>query len=154
MSDTAPGQRPDLPTSLSSRLGFMLQRAASDAGRLATTKLQPLGIDPRHHAVLALIVELGPLSQQDLADLLHVDRSTMVALIDDLESRRYVRRQRSPHDRRAYAIHPTVAGKTAQTRAAKLLQQCERSYLAALTGDEQDLLYELLARLISTNPAD
>ena len=92
MSDTAPGQRSDLPTSLSSRLGFMLQRAAGAAGRVATTKLQPLGIDPRHHAVLALIVELGPLSQQDLADLLHVDRSTMVALIDDLESRRYVRR--------------------------------------------------------------
>jgi DNA-binding MarR family transcriptional regulator len=155
MSDaTTPAIQPNLPTSLSSRLGFMLLRASTAAGRLATTKLQPLGIEPRHHAVLALVVELGPLSQQDLADLLHVDRSTMVSLIDDLETRRYVRRRRSHTDRRAYAIHPTPAGRTAQTRAATLLLQCEREYLAELTTDEQDQLYQLLARLITTNPAN
>jgi DNA-binding MarR family transcriptional regulator len=152
MSDTVPNPSPGLPASLSSRLGFMLLRASSAAGRLAATKLQPLGIEPRHHAVLALIVELGPLSQQELADLLHIDRSTMVALIDDLEERRFVRRDRSPNDRRAYAIHLTPAGKTAQTKAAKLLLQCEREYLATLTADEQGQLYRLLARLITTNP--
>jgi DNA-binding MarR family transcriptional regulator len=140
-----------MPAVLAERLGFMLMRASVTAGRLATTKLAPLGIDPRHHAVLALLTALGPLSQQTLADLLHVDRSTMVAVIDELEARRLVRRERSPIDRRAYAINITTTGTTIQAKAATLLHACEREYLQPLTTDEQHQLYDLLARIISAN---
>lgn len=152
MSANTSDELPPLPASLAERLGFMLLRASTAAGRLAVDKLQPLGIEPRHHAVLALIVELGPLSQQDLADMLHVDRSTMVAVIDDLEAHRLAERKRNSTDRRAYAIHPTKAGTATQAAAAKLLHQCEQDYLATLTKAEQVQLYELLARLIVANP--
>ena len=130
----------------------MLIRATAGASRLAAKTLEPLGIDARHYGVLALIAELGPLSKQAVAELLHVDRSTMVALVDELEERRLARRRRDPADRRAYAIEATPLGLTTQRRAVKLLDECERHYLTPLTGDEQRQFYELLARLVEQNP--
>jgi DNA-binding MarR family transcriptional regulator len=48
--------------------------------------------------------ERGSLSQQAIGERLRIDRTTMVALIDDLERGGYVKRERNPHDRRAYVI--------------------------------------------------
>jgi len=126
----------------------MLIRATAGASRLAAESLEPLGIDARDYGVLALIAELGPLSQQALAELLHVDRSTMVSLVDELEERELVRRRRNPSDRRAYAIDATPAGLKTQEQAALLLAECERHFLTPLTRDEQRTFYDLLARLV------
>ena len=79
------GETPLLPAALERRLGFMLVRASAGAARLAAETLAPLEIDGRHYGVLAVLSELGPVSQQTLADILAVDRSTMVAFVDELE---------------------------------------------------------------------
>src|SRR5215207_9324775 len=95
------------PAALMARLGFVLVRASAGMTRLGAVTLAPLGIDGRHYGVLAVLSELGPVSQQTLADILAVDRSTMVAFVDELEEKGYVRRGRNPSDRRAYAIEVT-----------------------------------------------
>jgi len=127
----------------------MLLRANAGASRLAAETLRPLGIDARQYGVLALIAELGPRSQQALAELLAVDRSTMVSLVDELEQARLVRRRRNPTDRRAYAIETTSLGRKTHRRAAELLDECERHFLRPLTKSEQAQLYELLERLVA-----
>ena len=142
----------ELPVALGDRLGFMLVRATAGVSRLAAETLEPLGIEARHYGVLALIAELGPLSQQALAELLQVDRSTMVPLLDELEQRRLVRRRRNPADRRAYSIEPTPLGLKTQVCAAELLEECERHFLTALTVDEQRQFHALLGRLVAQNP--
>jgi DNA-binding MarR family transcriptional regulator len=48
---------------------------------------------------------------------LRIDRTTMVALLDDLEAKGYVARQRHPHDRRAFLVHPTDSGRLAKVDA-------------------------------------
>ena len=71
--------------------------------------------------MLAVLSELGSVSQQTLADVLAVDRSTMVAFVDELEEKGYVRRGHNPSERRAYAIEFTGAGATVQRESAALL---------------------------------
>ena len=93
--------------------------------------------------------ELGPVSQQTLADILAVDRSTMVSFVDELERNGYVRRGRNPSDRRAYAIELTGAGANVQREAAELLEGCERHYLDPLSTAERRKLLELLGRLVA-----
>jgi len=146
---TGDGHDRPLPAALADRLGFMLIRASARAGRLAADSLEAVGIDARDYGVLALIAELGPLSQQNLAQLLHVDRSTMVALVDELESRGLVRRRRNPSDRRAYAIEATSDGLRAQERAAGLLAECERHFLDPLSSEDQRAFRALLRRVAS-----
>jgi MarR family transcriptional regulator, lower aerobic nicotinate degradation pathway regulator len=138
-----------LPAALSRRLGFILVRASAGAARLAAETLAPLGIDGRHYGVLAALSELGPVSQQTLADIFAVDRSTMVGFVDELERQGHVRRARNPADRRAYALELTDSGVVVQREAAKLLEGCERHYLDPLSAPERRQLLTLLDRLVA-----
>ena len=151
----APQPRDDtrLPAGLTRRLGFMLVRASAGMTRLGAETLASLGIDGRHYGVLAVLTELGPISQQTLADILAVDRSTMVSFVDELERNGYVRRGRNPSDRRAYAIEITGAGAKVQREAAELLEECELHYLDALSSAERRTLLELLGRLVARDAA-
>jgi MarR family transcriptional regulator, lower aerobic nicotinate degradation pathway regulator len=147
------GEQPLLPASLSRRLGFMLVRASAGMTRLGAETLAPLGIDGRHYGVLAALAELGPVSQQTLADIFAVDRSTMVGFVDELERKGHVRRGKNPSDRRAYALELTRSGAQVQQQAAELLEGCERHYLDPLTAAERRLLLELLGRLVARDVA-
>ena len=146
-------EQPLLPASLSRRLGFMLVRASTGMTRLGARTLAPLGIDGRHYGVLAALAELGPVSQQTLADIFAVDRSTMVGFVDELECKGHVRRAKNPSDRRAYALELTQSGAKVQQEAAELLAGCEQRYLDPLTAAERRQLLELLARIVARDAA-
>ena len=142
-----------LPAALARRLGFMLVRASAGMTRLGAETLAPLGIDGRHYGVLAALSELGAVSQQTLADIFAVDRSTMVGFVDELERKGHVRRGRNPRDRRAYALELTPSGAKVEQEAAALLAGCERHYLEPLSSDERRQLLELLERLVARDLA-
>jgi MarR family transcriptional regulator, lower aerobic nicotinate degradation pathway regulator len=142
-------ERTPAPAALMRRLGFMLVRASAGMTRLGVETLAPLGIDGRHYGILAALSELGPVSQQTLADIFAVDRSTMVGLVDELERNGHVRRGKNPTDRRAYALELTGSGATLEREAAKLLEGCERHYLEPLSSGERRQLFELLERLVA-----
>lgn len=136
-----------LPAALTERLGFMLVRVSAGMTRLGAETLAPLGIDGRHYGVLAVLTELGPVSQQVLADVLAVDRSTIVDFVDELEAMGHARRGRNPSDRRAYAIELTAAGRRVQRDAAELLAACESHFLEPLSAAERRQLLVLLRKL-------
>jgi DNA-binding MarR family transcriptional regulator len=71
----------------------------------------------------------------------------MVALIDDLEGKGHVIRQRHPRDRRAFLVHPTEAGRAVKTAAIRILDEQQQRYLAPLTPAERQQLGALLKRL-------
>jgi DNA-binding MarR family transcriptional regulator len=147
-------EQPLLPITLAQRLGFMLLRAGAGMTRLGAETLSPLGIDGRHYGVLAALAELGPVSQQTLADIFAVDRSTMVGLVDELEHKGHVRRGKNPVDRRAYALELTESGTSIERRATELLEGCERHYLEPLSAAERRQLLELLGRLVARDVAE
>jgi DNA-binding MarR family transcriptional regulator len=92
--------------------------------------------------------ERGSLSQQAIGERLRIDRTTMVALIDDLERAGYVKRERNPDDRRAYVITLAAAGKRAQARAEEAVDAHALEFFGKLYEDERQELHRLLARLI------
>jgi hypothetical protein len=76
-----------------------------------------------------------------------IDRTAMVYLLDDLEDRALVERVRSPQDRRAFLIHLTPSGRTAQRQAAAALDGAAQTLLAPLGEAERRHLIDLLARI-------
>jgi DNA-binding MarR family transcriptional regulator len=78
---------------------------------------------------------------------LRIDRTTMVALLDDLEEKGYVARQRHPHDRRAFLVHPSDSGRLAKVDAVRILDEQQRRFLEPLTMAERRVLAGLLRRL-------
>jgi DNA-binding MarR family transcriptional regulator len=146
---------PVLPASVQRRLGAVLSWAAESAQEVANRALEPLGLTVKHFGVMTFLryeAELdrhgGPLSQQAIGELLRIDRSTMVFLIDGLQRAGYVRRERNPDDRRAYVITLTPAGKRAQARAEKAVDAHVLQFFGRLSEPEREELHRLLARLI------
>ena len=100
------------------RVGQLLVVAAGAAQALATERLEPLGLSPRAWGVISTLVESGPQTQIELATATATDRTAMVYLLDELESRGLVERMPNPDDRRSYLIHLTAQGRKTQRKAA------------------------------------
>lgn len=109
--------------------------------------LARMELNARQVGILTLVTEREPMTQKALGDMLRIDRTTMVTLIDDLERKGFVIRQRHPRDRRAFLVCPTESGRTAKIEAVAILDEQQRCFLAPLTAAEQQQLGALLKRL-------
>ena len=136
-----------LPPSMRDRIPFLLYRAAEESHALANQMLAGMALTARQTGILTMVTELEPMTQKALGDALRIDRTTMVALLDDLEDKGYVTRQRHPRDRRAFLVHPTGPGRTAKAAAVQILDEQQRRFLAPLTPAERGQLAALLMRL-------
>ncbi len=138
-----------LPEGLSDRLGFLLGRAHAANRRLAEARLAGLGIGVKTIGALTVLADEGPLSQQQLGQRMGVDRTTMVAVTNELDDLRLVTRERNPRDRRAYTLRLTGTGRRLLRRATTAAERAEAEFLAELSPAERQQLKALLRRLIA-----
>jgi DNA-binding MarR family transcriptional regulator len=138
-----------LPAALATRLGYLLKHVQQDLMRAAGPVLAEFGIDGREAAVLAVLAAGPPLSQQEAAGRLGVDRTTMVALIDELEAKGLVDRQRSGADRRVNLIVLTDAGQRCARDAGRARDDIERAFLAPLGEDRSREFVRALQILVA-----
>jgi DNA-binding MarR family transcriptional regulator len=136
------GQSPQRPPdggplpALAGRLGYLMKHAHQRLAEFTNSALAPFGISGRECAVLIAIDDRAPLSQQEVARRLGVDRTTMVALIDDLEHKGLVQRRQDPSDRRKNVVVLTDAGHATVRQATAATEEAERRFLAPLSGAE------------------
>ena len=140
-------EAPALPPSMRDRVPFLLYRASEISQSLANEMLAETALGARQVGILTMVTELEPMTQKALGDALRIDRTTMVTLLDDLEDKGYVTRQRHPRDRRAFLVHPTDSGRRAKIAAVRILDEQQRRFLAPLTLAERTQLADLLKRL-------
>jgi len=132
--------------------GFLLQRAHRRLRLAHNEALRPLRLNIAHLAVLGLLFERGDLSQRQLIETMDADKSTMVYLIDELESQGLVERRPDPSDRRAYAVHLTDAGRARLVEAGAVVARVEQAFLSPLTARERAQFDALLRRLAERRP--
>jgi DNA-binding MarR family transcriptional regulator len=132
---------------LAGRLGYLLKHAQLRLADMTGAALRALGIDGRECAVLIAIDEQAPLSQQEVADRMGVDRTTMVALIDELETKDLVTRQPDPADRRRNVTTLTASGRKTLRRAVTATEKAERRALDSMSDAEITQFKQSLRRL-------
>jgi DNA-binding MarR family transcriptional regulator len=137
----------DLGPQLSGRLTYLLKRALVDLEDLHAEHLADVGVSGRELGVLLLLDSKGPESQQETAQRLGVDRTTMVGLLDALETKGLVVRRADAGDRRRNVVELTGAGRTALVEAVRASDEAERQLLAELDDAESAQLRTLLTRL-------
>ena len=89
-----------------------------------------------------------PMSQQVLAEQLHLEKSTVSRLIKHLEQRGWVKRVRDLHDTRMFRLHLSEAGHEHASCLARSLAERHERLLAELKPDEQEALAYGLSALI------
>jgi DNA-binding MarR family transcriptional regulator len=106
-----------------------------------------------HHAILCALSDFGPLSQQQVANALDLDKSHLVARIDQLEERGLARRERDPSDRRRHRVRLTSAGRRLQRELQPVALRSQQRLLDALPKPEQDSLLSQLQRVLEVHDA-
>jgi DNA-binding MarR family transcriptional regulator len=124
----------------------LLDHLARVGRRAAESSLAPSGLRPRHLVALRLLSDHGPASQQGLADVLSLDPSNVVGLLNELEERDLITRRRDPADRRRHIVELSIQGEDELQTAQQRLSRAEDDVLRALSLEERATLHELLIR--------
>lgn len=117
-----------------------------DARQRLDEALAPLGLRAREFWLLA-IAGVGNVSQNEMADLCGLDPSSLVPVLDGLERRGWLRRQRNPLDRRMQWVQRTEAGNRLFARAQPRAQRAQARQLAVLSSAQQRQLVAAMRKL-------
>ncbi|HZT46066.1 MAG TPA: MarR family transcriptional regulator [Gaiellaceae bacterium] len=131
--------------------GFLLARLGLNFKLRTMTVFEQEGFELYDYSVLALLAEGSLQTQAGIANALNVDPSRLVALLDSLEDRGLVARQRDPKDRRRHVVSITADGKRQLGRLREMTKRIEAEFFAPLGPDERLELRELLQRLACHN---
>ncbi|MEV0191798.1 MarR family winged helix-turn-helix transcriptional regulator [Kitasatospora purpeofusca] len=151
-SPAGPSPAGATPPTLLDLSTYLLSRTGKAARSRLADRLARRGLRLWDMAVLAALADFGPHAQRDLVRRLGVDASDMAKVADQLALAGYVERVRDAADRRRLSVTVTEAGRAllAELRAEALAVQDE--VLAPLSGTEQRVLHELLARIHAELP--
>jgi DNA-binding MarR family transcriptional regulator len=130
------------------KLGYLLKHAYQRYGELTTSELAPLGIRPGEWAALSCLDEQHGRSQREVAELLGIDRTRMVALVDDLQAKGWVERRPHSGDRRKNTVSLTPTGRELMQAAGKRIDECEQRFLAVLGASDAAQLKDALDALL------
>ena len=128
-------------------LGYNLKRAYMIAHRSASAVMEEVGLKVRSFSALSLIVANPGIPPSRLAEILQIERSNLVLIMDELETRELISRTRDPRDRRRFALKATLRGKRLQERAAAAELAREETIRSRFTPQEYDTLIALLRRI-------
>ncbi|MFO7306142.1 MAG: MarR family transcriptional regulator [Gammaproteobacteria bacterium] len=128
-------------------VGFNLALANALFVRDVNAACSKLGISAKQFAILSMIANNYGISQVDIAAALMTDRATMMAIVDRLESRKLISRERSKIDRRRQHLILTPRGTDVLTQARRAVKQCEQRLLRRLPPKDTNRLLLLLKQL-------
>ena len=124
-----------------------LVRATEAVNARTSQTFLAAGLSVSQFGVLEALFHGGPLCQRDLARKILKSTGNLTMVIDNLEKRRLVQRERDAADRRFITIHLTAAGREL---IASIFPQQAAAILAEMTvlsKDEQDELGRLCRKL-------
>ena len=125
-------------------IGYRLRLAQQTVFR-DFAKVVP-GLSPGRLGILMLIDANPGVTQSRLAEAVLRDRSTMVAVLDELETRGLIARRQGA-DRRTNGLWLTRPGKTYLADTMRRVHAHERRIAGCLTARERAQLCEMLQRL-------
>jgi DNA-binding MarR family transcriptional regulator len=137
------------PTALTQLPSWLLTQSAAQAHRVVTESFAAGGARAYHFRLLATLTEFGPASQAELGRRSAIDRSDVVAALNELENDGYVVRNADPTDGRRNVITITAAGKRHYRRLTSLITKAQEEIFAPLSATDRTRLTKLLTKLLT-----
>jgi MarR family transcriptional regulator, lower aerobic nicotinate degradation pathway regulator len=141
------------PSRLTSKPTWLISQASIQAHRLLTDALAGVGSRGYHYRLLAALEEFGPASQATLGRRTDMDRSDVVAALNELAGRGLVKRTTDPNDGRRNIVTITATGEAELKRLDDILAAVQGELLKPLSRRERRTLVDLLTRVVSQKSA-
>jgi DNA-binding MarR family transcriptional regulator len=141
-------------------VGYLLSRVrvemlmALDRELEADRRLAPLGLSAAQFIIIANLAGAeGTMSASDLCKGISYDAGAMTRMLDRLESKGLIRRNRSAHDRRLMHLELTEEGRAAYPRMREISLMVANRFLRGFTKSEARQLEGLLSRMLENAQA-
>jgi DNA-binding MarR family transcriptional regulator len=128
-------------------VGFHIRLAHVAVYRHFTETFTDLGLTQKQVSVLWLVDDRPGIAQIDLGQRLQMDRATTMTIVNRLQARDYLRRERSEIDGRKQALYLTAPGRQALHKAKSCIAEHEAWLKGRFTPAEVEKLVEMLARI-------
>ena len=128
-------------------VGFHIRLAHGAVYRHFVETFADLDLTQKQVSALWLIADHPGVSQIELGGRLRMDRATTMTIVNRLQQRDYVRRERSTSDARKQALFITEPGAAALEQAKTCIAAHEAWLKARFSEDEVEKLVEMLARI-------
>jgi MarR family transcriptional regulator, lower aerobic nicotinate degradation pathway regulator len=140
-ADAAPSRMLDKPT-------WLISRVFARSSRLLAEAFEAAGARGYHYRLLAALEEFGPSSQADLGRRTSIDRSDVVAALNELADLGLVERAPDPEDRRRNIITITRAGLDQLRTLEQIALGVQERLLAPLSAADRTRFVRLLTRMV------
>lgn len=148
-----PDVRPEAWDLRSMPPGMLLAKLGREAMRQFAEAIKPTNLTPGHVGALYFLGRRA-VSQQVLSDVVGVDPSKLVGLLNDLEKEGLIVRRRHPADRRRHVVEISEQGKKRLAEVESAVAQVEDRLLAGLDSEQRDQLHRLLGHIVGNTPLD
>ena len=130
-------------------IGFHLRRAMMEL-RSNFQHASEDRIRPALVGLMQLVASNHGASQVELSKVLHINKATLVALIDSAESAGWLKRERSNTDRRRHEVIMTPKGEKVVAKLAAQTIRSEEKFRRRFTDQELSTLIEYLQRIYAS----
>ncbi len=124
-----------------------LKRAAESLSSRLASRLSDAGLTESQFGTLEALFHLGPLCQRELGSKLLSSRGNITMVVDNLEKRGLVRRERDEADRRYVTVHLTDPGRELISAIFPDHVEAIRSEMGVLNDEELETVGRLCRRL-------
>jgi DNA-binding MarR family transcriptional regulator len=144
----------ELPHGITDRPALVLVKLGNEILARAEDPLAALGLSGRQYLILAVLGADAPPSQLELAGLCGLLPAQVVPVLDELERRGLVARQRSEEDRRRSVVRLTPAGEESLAKADELARSIEDTLFGELDAGAREQLHDTLRAALARTAAE
>lgn len=130
-------------------LGYRIKLLGQLLGRKFQERLEPFGLTPFHWVVLCCLWEEDGLATSSIGEKLQQVGGTLTSVLDRMEKRGLVRRERDASDRRIWRIWLTEQGKQLQDVLPPIALEIREESLKGISVAEREQLSQLVDRAIA-----
>jgi len=131
------------------RVGYLMGRARASLLSGLDAELARFGLSGMQFAVLKPRSEGSARTAADLCRFMQYDTGAMTRILDRLEAKALVRRERSREDRRAVVLRVSASGRGQLPRLAAAAARVLEGHLAGFAPAEIEALQGYLGRMIA-----
>lgn len=130
-------------------MGYRIKLLSQLLTRKLQEQLEPFGLTPFHWVVLCCLWEEDGLATSSIGDKLQQVGGTLTGVLDRMEERGLIRRERDQNDHRVWRIWLTETGKSLQDVLPPIAVELREQALQGISYPEREQLSALLDQIIA-----
>lgn len=128
-------------------IGKYISQLYRKGGTQISKEISTFGIGQGQLMFLTQLYKQDGISQEELTEILRIDKGTTARAIKKLEEENLVTRIKDEQDRRAYKVYLTDKAKSIESNIFEILREWDEKIVTNLTEEEKETFTRILKKI-------